>query len=118
MEDISRKTENKFKFMVKELDFKEPHALEKIAVTEEQIKEYNLPPMQKKYRNKGVLNIWELDALGPKILRDILKKAIERFIDLEQLHSNIETELKEKETLQYLIKYGMETCPDGIGEDR
>lgn len=117
-EHIKEDYENKFKFMVKELNFKEPHAIEKIAVTEEQIKEYDLSPMQKKYRNKGVLNIWELDALDPKILRDIVKKAIERFIDLEQLHNNAEAELKEKEALQFLIKYGIETYSVGIGEDR
>ncbi|MEM3488534.1 MAG: hypothetical protein QXO75_02585, partial [Nitrososphaerota archaeon] len=73
--------EHKFDFMVKELGFNEPY-IEKIAITQEQVKKYNLPPMEKTYRNKGTIKIWELDALDPKILRSIVKESIEKFIDL------------------------------------
>lgn len=63
--------------MVDELGFQEPYTIKKIAVTEEQVEEYGLPLMQKKYRGKGIFKIWELDALDPKILRNIVKEAVE-----------------------------------------
>jgi hypothetical protein len=114
---ITEDYENKFKFMVEELGFTEPHLIDKIAITNEQVEQYNLPPMQKKYKNKGVLNIWELDALEPKILRELVKKAIEKHLDLELLGMDMEIEKKEKKNLNLLIEHGIETYSDDIGED-
>ena len=69
---IKEDYENKFRFMVKEMGFPEPRIV-KIAITEEQIEEYDLPPMKKNYRNKGIMKIWELDALPPKAMRNCPK---------------------------------------------
>jgi len=109
---------NKFEFMVKELGFKKPDAIERVALTERQVNKYNLPPRKKKYKNKGILNIWELDALNPKDLRSIVKEAIEKYLDLEQLHEDLEAEAREIEKLQFLIDIGIETYLNSIGEER
>ncbi len=98
---------NKFQFMFEELGFKMPD-IKKIAVTVEQVQKYNVPPMRKRYKNRGFIDIWELDALDPKILRNTVKEAIEKYIDLEQLQKDLQAEREEKETLQFLIKYGIE----------
>lgn len=103
---------NKFQFMCDELAFKMPE-MRKIAMTEEQVKKYNLPPMKKKYKDKGVLDIWELDALDPKILRNIVKEAIEHYLDLENLKMDLEAEGKDKNTLQFLIDVGIEAYLKG-----
>ena len=94
---------NKFEFMSKELGFRKPHVIEKIALTKNQVKKNNLPAIKKKYKNKGILDIWELDALNPKDLRSIVKEAIEKYMDLEQLHKDLEAEAKEKEDLKFLV---------------
>jgi hypothetical protein len=106
---------NKFQFMFEELGFKMPDVIEKIAVTSEQVQKYNLPPMKKKYKEK-IIHIWELDALDPKILRDIVKETIEKYMDLEQLYEDMQTEEKEKEVLQFLIDE-MKTYSNDIGVD-
>ena len=96
---IKEDYENKFKFMVEELNFQEPFIIEKIAITEEQVEEYDIPPMKKTYRGRDTLKIWELDALDPKILRRIVKEAIEKYIDLEQLQRDLELERRDREFL-------------------
>jgi hypothetical protein len=114
---IKEDYENKFRFMVKEMGFPEPRIV-KIAITEEQIEEYDLPPMKKNYRNKGIMKIWELDALPPKAMREIVRKAIESNMDLEELRKDRESEKNEKEQLQILIDNGIEEYTENIGEDR
>jgi hypothetical protein len=94
---------NKFKFMADELDFTTPSIIEKIAVTLEQVEMYNLPLIEKKYKKRTV-KIVELDALEPKILRNIVKDSIEKYLDIDQLHKDLDTERKELEYFQFLIK--------------
>lgn len=105
---IKEDYENKFKFMTKELGFKQPDIIQKIAITNEQVQKYCLPPMKKYYKKKGILDIWELDALDPKILRSIVKEAIEKYIDLEQLREDLDFENRELELLAFLVKNGIE----------
>ncbi len=92
---------NKFKFMTNELGFSMPY-IERVALTEKQVKQYNLPWIKKKYRNE-VLEIVELDALPPEELRKIVKEAIEKHINLEQLQRDKQAEVEEKEYLESLI---------------
>lgn len=106
---------SKFQFMFEELGFQMPDIIEKIAVTKEQVQKYNLPPMKKKYKKIGTIDIWELDALDPKILRNIVKEAIEKYVDVRQLQEDLQAEEEEKETLQFLIEYGIKT--NDIGGD-
>jgi hypothetical protein len=107
---------NKFEYMVRELGFQKPEIIERVAVTPEQVEQFNLPPRKKTYKRKGTLDIWELDALNPKILRDIVKNAIERYLDLEQLSKDLQYEKEEKSNLVALIEEGRETR-GSIGED-
>jgi hypothetical protein len=107
---IKEDYENKFRFMTEELGFQQYHIVEKLAITSEQVQKYTLPPMKKNYKNKGTLEIWELDALNPKILREIVKEAIEKYIDIKQLYIDVEAEREEIEVLQSLFK-------NSIGEE-
>jgi hypothetical protein len=92
---IKNDYEKKFEFMVNELGFNPP-IIKRIAITKEQVSEYTIPSMKKNYRNKGTLDIWELDALNPKLLRGIVKENIENYIDCDQLLDDLETEKYEK----------------------
>jgi hypothetical protein len=107
---------NKFKFMEDELSFTMPITFEKIALTPEQVQQYNLPWIKKNYRNE-ILDIVELDALPPNVLREIVKDAIEKYMDMEQLYEDLQIEKREKETLQFLIEEGLETYSDSLEED-
>lgn len=97
---------NKFDYMVEELGFKTPAVIKRIALTKEQVQEFNLPPRHKKYKKKGVLQIWELDALPPKVLRSILKEAVEEYINLEQFFRDLKEEQAEKKELLTWIEEG------------
>jgi hypothetical protein len=97
----------KFQFMSKELGFKMPAVFEKIAITPEQVQRYGLPWIRKKYKNRSV-DIVELDALPPEVLREIVKESIEKYLDLKQLHEDLNCELEEKEKLKFLIEHGLE----------
>lgn len=102
-ECIKEDYEFKFMFMTDELGFPEP-LIEKIAVTEEQIKKYNIPMIEKHYRNKGIVKICELDALDPKVLRQTVKEAIEKYVDVEQVKMDLEIETDEIKMLESLIE--------------
>lgn len=64
----------------------------RIALTYEQILEYGLPPSplkkvgqgRKEYKEKFGDRVWELDALDPLTLRNILEEEIKRLIDWEK----------------------------------
>lgn len=108
----------KFQFMSDELGFQLPEVL-RIAITKEQVEKYNIPSMKKSYRKKGILDIWELDALNPKILRSIVKEEIEKYLDLDALKESLKAEDGEKKLLQYLIDFGINSLlhRGNIGED-
>jgi hypothetical protein len=60
-----------------------------IALNLDQIREHDLPSIQAKpkdpryaqYKKQHGTNCWELDALDPRQLRDILKREVESLID-------------------------------------
>ena len=66
--------------------------VERIALTREQVEEYNLPPDQVKYSDSRTpeyiklhgIKSWELDALNPQDLQDILRKGITKYLDPEK----------------------------------
>ena len=75
--------------------------LYKIALTETQVREYNLPHQKIKSEDPRAKNFIsdfavELDALHPSVLRELIKKAIERFLDISAFYSDMELEKKEK----------------------
>lgn len=84
----------------------------KVALTMEQINKYNPPPNPAKMtdpRAQGYVaehgnSSWELDALPPNVLVDLLKTAIEEYIDMEKYDAMIEKENEEKELIRELAE--------------
>lgn len=80
---------------------------EKIAITPEQIKKYNIPPMMAKKSDSryngfvakyGEKSAVELDALDPEVLQKMIKESIERHIDedIREERSEEQEELRAK----------------------
>lgn len=82
-----------------------------VALTMDQIEEFNPPPNPAKIsdpRAKWYIaqhgNIsWELDALSPQSLHDVVTSAMKESIDMEQFESMLSVESEDKETLTKLI---------------
>jgi hypothetical protein len=80
----------------------------RIGLTSEQIKKYNPPtnpakfkdPRSKDYIEKFGKSSWEVDALNPKILHELVKENVEELIDMEKFEEKIEQEEKDKEKLE------------------
>jgi hypothetical protein len=80
----------------------------KVALTIEQVQQYNLPPNPAKmsdprasnYVAEHGSNSWELDALPPNVLVDLLTNAIEEYIDMDKYTAVRELEEKEKQQLE------------------
>ena len=80
----------------------------KVALTMEQINQYNPPPNPAKmtdprasdYVNQHGNSSWELDALPPNILVELLRTNIEQHIDMTKYNAVIEKENEEKEQLR------------------
>ena len=81
--------------------------IERIAVTPEQIERYSLPirPTKKTDRRAGNFkgDSVELDAMPPKVLRQIAEDCIMHHIDNEALHGVLMAEWVEKQTLGQII---------------
>ena len=86
--------------------------VEKIALTRSQVEEYKLPPNPTKrsdtrssrYRAEHGDKSWELDALGPEVLREILECNIKQHLNLKKYHDIVKTEEDEKQRLVRLSK--------------
>ena len=79
-----------------------------IGLTMKQIKKYNLPPDPAKitdprakwYISKYGNTSWEVDALNPKILHQLIKDNVEKLIDMDLFLKQIEQEKIDKEILR------------------
>jgi len=84
-----------------------PLFVKSIAITEEQIEEYNAPPNHikktdtraQKYLDEHGEGSWEVDALPPDALNQLLEKEIEELIDMKKYNKIIKEENDEKEEL-------------------
>jgi hypothetical protein len=81
--------------------------IEKIALTKDQVDKYRLPhnPTKRsdtrtvKYVSRHGDKSWELDALGPEILGDILEGSIVQYLNLKRYNKIIKKEESEKQRL-------------------
>ncbi len=105
--DMLRDIEDRmYEFYVEELE------IIPVALTMEQIKEFDPPPNPAKisdprakwYISKHGNSSWELDALNPKALHDIVSKAVRENINMEQYSHMIIEETEDKKQLKELIK--------------
>ncbi|MCJ7632584.1 hypothetical protein MUP77_09365 [Candidatus Bathyarchaeota archaeon] len=84
----------------------------RVALTLEQIREYQLPPLPAKKSDSrfdsfvadtGGADVVELDALPPKILQTLLKDAIEAHIDEDEWNGTVNLEKGERERLRQML---------------
>jgi hypothetical protein len=106
--DIQRDLESRLERYGAE-DFK----IERVALTLEQIQRYQLPPIPAKtsdprlarfMADTGGSDVVELDALPPNILQDVLRNAIQHYIDMEKWNTRVKRIRKEKEKLRQKLE--------------
>jgi hypothetical protein len=79
----------------------------RIALNEDQISLYNPPPNPAKFTDSRITGYvakhgyssWELDALQPQVIDDLLRGTISDYIDFEKWDEIIAREKTEKESL-------------------
>ena len=73
----------------------------KVALTAEQVDRFNLPPMMQakttstnytRFTSKHGNNVFELEAMQPEALQEVLREAITSVLDLDALNEEIEAE--------------------------
>lgn len=96
---------------------------ERIALTMDQVQKYDLPSVNVKrkdprapaYRAEyGDLG-WELDALPPDVLKDLVRDSIEKYVDFN-LEQKQEEEAKLRDSLYDLIENASESITDEESE--
>ena len=96
--------------------------VKRIALTPEQIEEYNPPPNPTKltdpradwYIKEHGHTCWEVDALTPQVLHSLLEDNILELIDYDLYEQVLE---KEREERDELLKVAKDNWPDGDDDD-
>ena len=86
-------------------------SINKIALTKEQIEKFNPPPnfskksdpRTKTYVTEHGLESWELDALPPNILHEIVESETKKLLNMKKFDQILEKEELEKLKLSELI---------------
>ena len=84
-----------------------------IAITPEQVKKYKIPPIPTKKtdtRRNGFVQEYgdsaaELDALNPKVLRDMIENSILEYLDIEAYQKVKQEEAEDKSKLNELKSF-------------
>lgn len=90
--------------------------VEKVALTIEQVRQYNPPPnpakvtdpRAKAYKEKFGDSSWEVDALPPNVLTDLIRKAFRKHVDKRKMEAIKAKEEKDKELLRKAVAGMME----------
>lgn len=106
--DMVRDIEKRLKELLRYL----PVDIVPVALTMEQIEEFNPPPnpakitdkRAKKYIQRFGRESWEVDALRPEVLIRFVKGAIQDYLDVDRMNEVIEKENREREKLGYVAK--------------
>lgn len=95
--------------------------VDRVALTIDQIEEYNLPPAPAKRSDAryqgfvdktGADDVVELDALEPPVLQQIVREAIGKYIESELWHTRIEEGNEERDKLEEMLNNLMLTYYD------
>lgn len=105
-EDMVRDIDNRLNLLFANV------SVEKLAITKEQVEEFDLPPNPAKTtdpRSRGFIETngaesWEADALPPAELDKILRERLEELIDREAYDVQIGLEEQDKEAMQKFAK--------------
>ena len=96
----------------------------KVALTFDQVKRLDLPPagkakgragQAKKFIDKYSDDVWELEALPPVTLQDILRNAIDSVIDIEAFNYEIDREKEDAVDLEGMRKVVISTLREYTG---
>jgi len=102
-EDMVRDVGERLKLMgVKDLEVR------KLALTMAQVEQYKPPPnptkksdsRAAKYMRKFGTSSWEVDALPPEVLQDLIEKAIRGLVDVDKMDVIKDRETRDKEKLR------------------
>lgn len=102
-----------------------PDVYERIALTREQVAKYELPPQMAKKTDPrykkfsaqhGLLSV-EVDALSPSVLKQLVKTAIVKYLDLDQFRKDLKAEEREKQKLRNFLKSFKEAMEESMGAD-
>jgi hypothetical protein len=83
-----------------------------VALNMDQVKKYNLPPNPTKVKDKRSMSYieeygeecWELDAIKPDILVNLIRKNIEKYIDFEILDKVMKIQKRERNKIKEISK--------------
>lgn len=108
-QDMTRDNEYRIGVYMRDPDFK----LERVALNMDQIRKYNPPPQPNKkkdsrepgYAAKYGEQSWEVDALEPLTLNEIVDAAVEPLCDMELFNAALEREQKNKARIETIGKY-------------
>jgi len=83
-----------------------------IGLTSEQIKQYNPPPNPAKFKDPRAAwyieqhgeTSWEVDALNPSILNELIRENIENLVDMDLFEKQLQQEIKDKKKLKKYMK--------------
>ena len=86
----------------------EVHAV-KVALTAQQVQEYQLPPVMKakessvhhkKFTDRHGENVFELEALAPQQLQEVVRAAIDAHIDVDAFNAELDAEKRDAAYLE------------------
>ena len=98
----------------------------KVALTADQVAQYNLPPMMKaktgsssyqRFTDQHGDDVWELEALPPETLQHVLQDAIDRVIDVEAFNHEIDQEKADAAKLEDVRRVMLGTLGEWRGEE-
>ena len=97
-----------FEYYGKKRFYEANFRIEPIALTKEQVKKYNPPPNPAKtsdprakwYISKHGVSSWEVDALSPEIMEELVERKIRENIDIEIYEGVLAQEDEDKENLE------------------
>lgn len=108
-QDMTRDNEYRIGVYMRDPDFQ----LKRIALNMDQIRKYNPPPQpnkKKDSREPGYAathgeHSWEVDALEPSVLSEIVDAAVEPLCDKEKFDAAIKRELEQRARIEFVGKY-------------
>lgn len=98
--DMTRDNDDRLKMFIEEGADSSAFAIHRLALNMPQVRKYNPPPNPAKdtdsrfedYRRVHGDNSWELDALNPQIISELIETNIKEFIDFDQWTTDLRIE--------------------------
>jgi len=89
----------------------------KVALTADQVEQFDLPPVmtakakdknRQKFVDKWGENVWELEALEPSDLQDILDEAVRSVLDIDAYNDEVDAEAEDARHIEAARKTALE----------